>query len=279
MGANIGTTITNTIVSLGHFRKHDELELTFAGATVHDIFNIFTVAILLPLEVSTSYLERLTTAMVRGANTEDGEQWEGPAKRYIKPLAEMVLIANKKVVNEVERGGNCDVFYPINCTDPFDPTYDSCDQVGLIACSKSSGECPVFFDANASKKEDQMAGLVVFCIGLVVIFASLQALVVVLVGLLRGVSIRVVHKATDLNGYVLIAIGCGLAMFLQSSSTATSFLVPVVGIGALRLEQMYPLTIGANLGTTITALLAAMATDGNHGLQIALAHLMFNITG
>jgi integrase len=66
---------------------------------------------------------------------------------------------------------------------------------------------------------------------------------------------------------------------LQSSSTTTSFMTPLVGIGALRLEQMYPLTIGANLGTTISALLSTMVTDGNEALQVALAHMMFNLTG
>jgi len=50
-------------------------------------------------------------------------------------------------------------------------------------------------------------------------------------------------------------------------------------MGALRLEQMFPLTLGANIGTTVTGLLASLVNDGTDSLQVALCHLFFNITG
>jgi len=53
----------------------------------------------------------------------------------------------------------------------------------------------------------------------------------------------------------------------------------IAGVGVIRLEQMYPLTLGANIGTTMTALMAAMVADTIGSLQVALAHLFFNITG
>ena len=53
----------------------------------------------------------------------------------------------------------------------------------------------------------------------------------------------------------------------------------ITGVGVLRLEQMLPLTLGANIGTTMTAIMAAMVSDGTGALQVALAHLFFNITG
>ncbi|MDP5054599.1 MAG: Na/Pi symporter, partial [Congregibacter sp.] len=58
MGANIGTTITNTIVSLGHLRHRLAFRRSFEAATVHDFFNLFAVAIFLPLEVLFHPLER-----------------------------------------------------------------------------------------------------------------------------------------------------------------------------------------------------------------------------
>jgi sodium-dependent phosphate cotransporter len=278
MGANIGTTVTNTIVSLGHFQKSEQLELAFAGATIHDLFNYLTVAILLPLEVATGYLYRLTGALIGGADTEKGDAWEGPAKKLISPLSHKVLIANKAVANAVASGGSCDEFYPIICADPENPTKSTC-KVGLIACDKKTGQCPAFFDPYAGPGEDQTAGVVVFCIGLFVVFFSLLGLVQVLTSLLKGVSVRIIYKATNINGYLLIALGAAITTMLQSSSTTTAFMTPLVGIGALRLDQMYPLTIGANLGTTISALLSALVTDGNEALQVALAHMMFNLTG
>lgn len=68
-------------------------------------------------------------------------------------------------------------------------------------------------------------------------------------------------------------------MIVQSSSITTSTFTPLVGVGALRLEQMLPITLGANLGTTLTALLSALVDDSKEKLQVALAHLFFNVTG
>ena len=42
MGANIGTTVTNTIVSVGHINKGTEFKRAFAASTVHDFFNNFS---------------------------------------------------------------------------------------------------------------------------------------------------------------------------------------------------------------------------------------------
>ena len=63
------------------------------------------------------------------------------------------------------------------------------------------------------------------------------------------------------TGYVAIIVGCGLTMLVQSSSIFTSAITPLVGVGILHLDRMYPLTLGANLGTTFTAILAAMASE------------------
>jgi len=86
-------------------------------------------------------------------------------------------------------------------------------------------------------------------------------------------------NATNINGYIAIVIGAGITMIVQSSSITTSTLTPLVGMGALRLEQMLPLTLGANIGTTMTALLASLVSNSKESLQVALAHLFFNISG
>ena len=58
MGANIGTTVTNTLVSIAHVTNRDDFRRAFAGATVHDFFNLITVAILLPVELLTGVLQK-----------------------------------------------------------------------------------------------------------------------------------------------------------------------------------------------------------------------------
>ena len=73
MGANIGTSVTNTIVAMGQVGDGDQLERAFAGATVHDMFNFMTVAVLLPVEAATGYLYHLTKAMVKGVDVGGGD--------------------------------------------------------------------------------------------------------------------------------------------------------------------------------------------------------------
>ena len=277
MGANIGTSVTNTIVAIGHLGDGDQLERAFAGATVHDMFNFLTVATLLPVELITGYLFRLTKAMVKNAEKKDGEKWEGPVKKLVSPLGKKVIISNKDVIKDVAKGGSCDDYYPLNCTDPSNPTKKTCE-VGLIACDKKTDKCPAFFQPEASRKDDQTSGLVVFIIGLGILFVCLFGLVTILQRMLLGMSTRVIYKATNINGYLGMILGAGITMLVQSSSITTSALTPLVGMGVLRLEQMLPLTLGANIGTTATALLAALLSTTD-ALQVALAHLFFNITG
>jgi sodium-dependent phosphate cotransporter len=278
MGANIGTSVTSTIVAMGHLGDGDQLERAFAGATVHDMFNFCSVAVLLPVEVATGYLFHLTKAMVKNFQARDGESWDGPIKTLVEPIGKLVIIENKDVTKAVAKGGTCEEFYPIVCEDPENPTYESCPQKGLINCDKSTDKCPAFFQVDADKSDDVMSGVVVFILGIAMLFICLFGLVSILQKMLLGSSTRIIYKATNVNGYVAIVIGAALTMLVQSSSVTTSALTPLVGLGVLQLEQMLPLTLGANIGTTLTGLLAALLSNAN-AMQVALAHLFFNITG
>lgn len=64
MGSNIGTTVTNTIVSLAQAGSREEFRKAFGGATIHDVFNWMCVIVLLPIEVISGYLFHLTKAIV-----------------------------------------------------------------------------------------------------------------------------------------------------------------------------------------------------------------------
>lgn len=278
MGANIGTSVTNTIVAMGQMGDGDQLERAFAGATVHDMFNFLTVAVFFPVELITRYLARLTKACVRNFSTKDGDKWVGPLKKIIGPLSNKVIIANKSVLKGVAAGGSCDDYYPIVCENPEDPTKSTCSQVGLIACDKKTDQCPFFFQADATVSDDRMSGIAVFILGLILLFICLFGMVAVLQKMLLKSSMRIVHKATNVNGYLAILIGLAVTMVVQSSSITTSTFTPLVGMDVVRIEQMLPITLGANLGTTVTAILAAMLSTTS-AMQVALAHLFFNLSG
>ena len=279
MGANIGTSVTNTIVAMGFMSDLDQLERAFAGATVHDMFNFLSVAVLLPVEVVTGYLYYVTKAMVSGVELPEGDTWEGPVAKLVKPLTAKIIVPNKDVFKAVANGDSCDSFYPIQCDDPANPTYSTCNVTGIIACDKKTGQCPAFFRVDSSRKADKVSGGICLVIALLMLIICLMGLITVLQRMLLGISARIVVKATNINGYLAMAIGTGMTILVQSSSITTSTLTPLVGVGAIPLQQMYALTLGCNIGTTVTALLAALVSERIESLQVALAHLVFNITG
>ena len=73
MGANIGTTVTNIIVSIGHINRGNEFKRAFAAATVHDFFNVFAVLILFPIEIAFGLLEKTATGL--GTLLFGGYKW------------------------------------------------------------------------------------------------------------------------------------------------------------------------------------------------------------
>ena len=125
-----------------------------------------------------------------------------------------------------------------------------------------------------------MAGAAMVVIGLVLIFVAITYTGKLLKVLMVGKAKEVLHSAIGRGPVAGIASGALVTTFVQSSSTTTSLMVPLAGSGTFSLRQIYPFMLGANIGTTVTALLAATAVGGavaSSALQIALVHLMFNV--
>ena len=84
-----------------------------------------------------------------------------------------------------------------------------------------------------------------------------------------------------LFGYWNLLVGAVATIMVQSSSIFTSTLTPMVGIGLVEVETVYPLFLGSNIGTTFTSTLAALTQSGSdkftNAVQGALVHLFFNI--
>jgi len=226
MGANIGTTITNTIVSLGHVRRKKEFRRAFASATVHDFFNVMAVAIFLPIEILFHPLEKI------GGFLADlfvgGENMSVKGLNFIKPATKPVI----------------DLF--------TDLSHMISENAAFIL-------------------------LIVFGIG--IIFMAITVIGKLLKKLMVGRAKVIMHNAIGKGPITGIFSGAVITVLVQSSSTTTSLMVPLAGSGVFRLKQIYPFTLGANIGTTITALLAATAISGEtavFALQIALVHLIYN---
>ena len=90
---------------------------------------------------------------------------------------------------------------------------------------------------------------------------------------------RIVQKSLSISNYLTMFVGILLTIAVQSSSIITSTFTPLVGLSILTVEQMFPLTLGANIGTTCTAILASLVTESVNAIQIAICHFFFNIIG
>ena len=95
---------------------------------------------------------------------------------------------------------------------------------------------------------------------------------------MTGRAEATLHRTLFRSAIAAAAAGLVVTVMVQSSSITTSLMVPLVGAGVVTLEQVFPFTVGANIGTTVTAMLAALSTGSPAAVSVALSHLIFNIT-
>ncbi|MEM6435508.1 MAG: Na/Pi symporter [Cyanobacteria bacterium P01_D01_bin.115] len=229
MGANIGTTITNTLVSLGHVTDKTEFRKAFAAATIHDFFNLLSVVIFLPLEILFHPLERMGLFL---ANI-----FVGGGSASMKNL-NVVKTATSPLVNLFKAATHV---FPA----PFD-------------------------------------GILLIFLGIGLIFLTITFIGKLLKVLMVGRAKDILHTAIGRGPIAGILAGTLITILVQSSSTTTSLMVPLAGAGVFGLAQVYPFTLGANIGTCVTALLAATAVSGAEAvpaLEIAMVHLLYNTLG
>lgn len=227
MGANIGTTVTNTIVSLGHITRKEEFKRAVAGATVHDFFNLICVAIMFPLELATGFLQKMATNLATIFSSVGGIKFTSPIKAITKPTINLIK----------------DVFTS---------------------------------DLSLQKN---LAYILILSLSVIFLFSSLYFIVKLMRSLVMQTTGTALHRATEKGGAIAILVGLGFTIFVQSSSITTSLLIPLIGAGILTVELVFPITIGANIGTTTTAILASFATGNIAAITIAFVHLLFNIIG
>ncbi|NWS93972.1 NPT2B protein, partial [Mionectes macconnelli] len=313
MGANIGTSVTNTIVALMQAGDRNEFRRAFAAATIHDFFNWLAVFALLPIEVISGYLFHLTSVIVDSFQLESGEDAPQLLKVITDPFTKLIIELDKSVINAIATNDesaknkslvkiwcvtetnvtlqNVTVAFPENCT-----STDFCWTDGNTTWTLQNvtetdyiTKCQHLF-AN-SDLPDLAIGLILLALSLFVLCSCLIMIVKLLNSVLKGQVASIIKKTintdfpfpfTWLAGYLAMLAGAGMTFTVQSSSVFTSAITPLVGIGVISIERSYPLTLGANIGTTTTAILAALASPGStlkHSLQIALCHFFFNVSG
>uniref|UniRef100_A0AAX7W5Y0 Solute carrier family 34 member 2a n=1 Tax=Astatotilapia calliptera TaxID=8154 RepID=A0AAX7W5Y0_ASTCA len=291
MGTNIGTSVTNTLVAMTQAGERNTFRRAFAGATVHDFFNWLSVLVLLPLEVASGYLFVVTKLITDSFEIQSGEAPD-LLNVITDPLTESIIELDASVISGIATDDPeaknkslikrwCQTF--TNTVRPKHVKYIQIYSKELrIKCTH------LFVDVNLS---DMAVGLILLALSLLVLCSCLILIVKLLNSMLKGQVAVVIKKVLNTNfpfpfgwvtGYIAILVGAGMTFIVQSSSVFTSAITPLVGIGVISIERAYPLCLGSNIGTTTTAILAAMASPGEtlaDALQIALVHFLFNISG
>lgn len=123
------------------------------------------------------------------------------------------------------------------------------------------------------------SGLALLILALALLFVSLSYLVKALKRRLIGRIERFFDTVLFKTAGRAMTLGFASTALLQSSSMTTSLAVPLAGAGFLTLQQVFPYVLGANVGTTLTALFAALVTGQESAVTVAFAHLLYNVVG
>jgi len=219
MGANVGTTLTSTLVSLGFITKRNQFRKAISAGTIHDFFNIITVLIVFPLEYyygTLSYLAQQLTGVVH------------------------------------DSGFGIDLFHS---------SYG-------IGISRISRALVAVLPQN----------FITLVLALVLLFVSIKLLSTIIYKRLIGSSRDRLKKFIFDNPYKSFGWGFLVTGGVQSSSVTTSLIVPLVASGKVLLSNAFPFIMGANIGTTITALIAAF-NKSDAAISLAFVHVLFNLIG
>jgi sodium-dependent phosphate cotransporter len=228
LGANVGTTVTTTLVALGYVGDRTEFRRALTASTIHDFYNWLALLIFFPIELIWHPLERISGNLTDALY--DTGWLPNPAHFNV------VRSATRPVVDAV-----------IRATDHLN---------------------------------DTLGPLFTVVIGAVLILVAVKYLGKLLKLLMVGRARDILTAAVGRNPYLAMVSGMGVTVLTQSSTITTSVLVPFAGSGILTPAQIYPVTVGANLGTTFTVVFAAFAVvgqDAEIGLQAAFVHLLYNL--
>ncbi len=214
IGANIGTTLTSTIVSISYITKAKEFRKAITAGTVHDIYNILIAILIFPLELKYKVLTNLSTS-----------------------ISEAMPILS-----------------------------------GPVRFSGISG----IYGGLETLFINKVGPLITLIFAIVLLLATVKYISRQLYN--RWTTRRKIENAFFKRTYRSFGWGLIFTSVVQSSSLTTSLMVPLVATGKLKIKRAFEFILGANLGTTITALLAALF-QSEAAVSLAIAHFLFNLFG
>lgn len=230
-GANIGTSVTSTLVAIGLSGNKQQFRRAFSMATVHDFFNLIALLIFFPLELFTQFLSRTSAAIAPSLAGEGDSAVAG----LFSALGDFIDVITEPLVDLAG-----------SLVEPLGAVW------GGIALSIG---------------------------GIALILVSISFIGTMLSFLLVGRAQEMLHAALGRGVFTGVLSGALITTLVQSSSTTTALTVPLAGSGKFTVRELFPFVVGANIGTTVTGLIAAFSVSGveaEAAMTGALVHTMFN---
>lgn len=230
-GANMGTSVTSTLVALGLAGNKKQFRNGFSMATVHDFFNLIAILFFFTLEMLTGFLGKTATAIAPSL-TGSGE---GIIAGFFEALGDFIDMITEPLVGLAS---------------------------GLV-----------------EPLGDVLGGVVLAIIGVALVLVSISFIGKLLNALLVGKAQDILYAALGKNAFFGALSGALITALVQSSSTTTALTVPLAASGKFQVRTLFPFVVGANIGTTLTGLIAAFAATGTEAeaaMAGALVHTLFN---
>ncbi|TKR83120.1 hypothetical protein L596_016762 [Steinernema carpocapsae] len=283
MGSEMGSSIMNALISLTQSGDKHQFRRAFAAATMNDIYNVCCVFTILPLEVAFGIIEKISYALTQslgGSRTSEIKT----LSIFTDPIVDRILMVDDEAISHATLNQSFS-----------QPSQNGVVKSMIFRCFDELNLpmrfCPYNHIFAYSTWSDTTIAVVVLIATVLCLVFCLVATVKLMQSLLAGRVAVMVRKLLDkdcpgvfscFTGYVVMAFACVVVMLIQSSSVFRSALNPLVAIGVVTLDRMYPLIIGGNIGTTFTGILAALSADPKKlqvSLQFALSQTIFNILG
>merc|ERR1719473_2299316 len=284
--------------------------------TFTDAFNFLTVLCLFPVEVATGVLGMISDQIANAVLGANLQKWDSPVKVVTKPATQHFIGINKDLIKEIAQGclpcektddGLCrndqkdgDTYSEgtMACNDSFCHDVQKVDDEKFHFCisedewtRKHMEEERVVKSGFAADLGDVVGSTVVLFIALFFLCFALYWIVRILHYLVlssgrrvgengeQTTFMKITQKVLGMHPVLSIIYGMLITIAVQSSSITTSTLTPLVALDIITLEQMLPLTLGANIGTTCTAFIASVVSGSQDAIQVSICHLLFNILG
>ncbi|KAE9548756.1 hypothetical protein FO519_008029 [Halicephalobus sp. NKZ332] len=276
MGSEMGASIMNALISLTQSGNRAQFRRAFAAATLNDIFNFLCFLIILPIEILFKPIEKFSEVLVSPLeNVHTGKI--KTLNFFTDPLLEKIIQIDDATLDEASLSNSTDfpetfVFRCIN-----------------ITTEEQICPCPYSHIFAYSTFSDTIIGMILLLICIISLVLCMYGIVEIMSSLLAGQIAVLLRKLMDkrlpypfgwLTDYIVMFVGCIVVVIVESSSVFRSALTPLVGIGVLTLERLFPLIIGSNIGTTSTGIVAAFSADPTKlqaTLQMAFCQTFYNI--